>query len=132
MSSLEVGTETLLDKSKSTKSVLMQIFGENYDIEGVDTINSSYSGTNPLFNSVDRVEPSSWNECSAIVVAAMIIGPDSLIAFDSVHGSHMEHSYDFYKPYFTSEYPVVDGHFYLTCFARALDQAYQTYIKKCF
>ena len=33
---LEVGTETLLDKSKSVKSVVMQLFGEhgNYDVEG--------------------------------------------------------------------------------------------------
>ena len=33
---LEVGTETLLDKSKSTKSVLMQLFAAsgNNDVEG--------------------------------------------------------------------------------------------------
>ncbi|KAI5302595.1 Hydroxymethylglutaryl-CoA synthase-like protein AKT4-1, partial [Ascosphaera atra] len=36
---LEVGTETLLDKSKSVKSVLMQLFSPsgNTNIEGVDT-----------------------------------------------------------------------------------------------
>ena len=32
---LEVGTETMLDKSKSVKSVLMQLFGDNTNIEGV-------------------------------------------------------------------------------------------------
>ena len=33
---LEVGTETILDKSKSVKSVLMQLFEEsdNHDVEG--------------------------------------------------------------------------------------------------
>jgi hypothetical protein len=31
---LEVGTETLLDKSKSTKTVLMTLFKDNHDIEG--------------------------------------------------------------------------------------------------
>lgn len=31
---LEVGTETIIDKSKSVKSVLMQLFGDNTDIEG--------------------------------------------------------------------------------------------------
>jgi hypothetical protein len=31
---LEVGTETLLDKSKSTKTVLMTLFKGNHDIEG--------------------------------------------------------------------------------------------------
>ncbi len=32
---LEVGTETLLDKSKSTKTVLMTLFKGNHDIEGL-------------------------------------------------------------------------------------------------
>lgn len=34
---LEVGTETLLDKAKSIKTVLMQLFAssKNYDIEGI-------------------------------------------------------------------------------------------------
>lgn len=33
---LEVGTETILDKSKSVKTVLMQLFRDsgNYDVEG--------------------------------------------------------------------------------------------------
>ncbi len=31
---LEVGTETLFDKSKSTKTLLMSLFGENHNIEG--------------------------------------------------------------------------------------------------
>jgi hydroxymethylglutaryl-CoA synthase len=39
---LEVGTETILDKSKSVKSVLMQLFGDNTNIEGVDTVNACF------------------------------------------------------------------------------------------
>jgi hydroxymethylglutaryl-CoA synthase len=31
---LEVGTETLVDKSKSTKTVLMDLFKGHHDIEG--------------------------------------------------------------------------------------------------
>ena len=47
---LEVGTETLLDKSKSVKSVLMQLFApSNINIEGVDTINACYSSTSALY-----------------------------------------------------------------------------------
>lgn len=42
----------------------------------------------------------------------------------------MEHVYDFYKPDLTSEYPVVDGHFSIVCYTRALDQCYQNYNKK--
>lgn len=32
---LEIGTETLLDKSKSTKTVLMTLFKGYHDIEGI-------------------------------------------------------------------------------------------------
>jgi hydroxymethylglutaryl-CoA synthase len=42
----------------------------------------------------------------------------------------MEHVYDFYKPDLTSEYPVVDGHFSITCYTRALDKCYQYYNAK--
>lgn len=147
---LEVGTETLLDKSKSVKSVLMQLFGTNDDIEGVDTVNACYGGTSAVINAVNWVESSSWDGRDAIVVAgdiaiyskgaarptggvgsvAMLIGPDAPLVFDSVRGSHMEHAYDFYKPDFTSEYPVVDGHFSLTCYTKSLDHAYRNYSKK--
>jgi len=54
---LEVGTETLVDKSKSTKTVLMNLFREsgNYDIEGVTSINACYGSTNALFNSLNWI-----------------------------------------------------------------------------
>ena len=60
---LEVGTETIIDKSKSTKSVLMQLFMDsgNTDVEGVDTTNACYGGTSALFNAVNWVESSSWD-----------------------------------------------------------------------
>jgi 3-hydroxy-3-methylglutaryl CoA synthase len=60
---IEVGTETILDKSKSVKSVLMQLFEEsgNTDVEGVDTINACYGGTAALFNSLSWVESSAWD-----------------------------------------------------------------------
>ena len=60
---LEVGTETLVDKSKSVKSVLMQLFADsdNTDVEGIDTTNACYGGTAALFNSVNWIESSSWD-----------------------------------------------------------------------
>ncbi|KAK3078193.1 3-hydroxy-3-methylglutaryl coenzyme A synthase, partial [Coniosporium uncinatum] len=71
---LEVGTETILDKSKSVKSVLMQLFTPfgNSNIEGVDTCNACYGGTNALFNAVNWVESSAWDGRNAIVVAGDI------------------------------------------------------------
>jgi hydroxymethylglutaryl-CoA synthase len=146
-----VGTETLLDKSKSVKSVLMQLFGDNGNIEGVDTINACYGGTNALINTVNWMESSGWDGRDGIVVAgdialyakgnarptggagavAMIIGPDAPIVIEpGMRGSYMEHVYDFYKPDLTSEYPYVDGHYSLTCYTKALDSAYRAYCKR--
>lgn len=147
---LEVGTETLLDKSKSVKSVLMQLFGDNNDIEGIDTVNACYGGTSAVLNSVNWIESSAWDGRDAVVVCgdiaiyskgaarptggagsvALWIGPDAPIVFESTRGSYMENAYDFYKPDFTSEYPVVDGHFSLACYVKALDQCYKNYSKK--
>ena len=54
---LEVGTETLLDKAKSVKTNLMDLFKEcgNYDIEGVTSVNACYGGTNALFSTLNWV-----------------------------------------------------------------------------
>ncbi|KAF3911725.1 hypothetical protein AA313_de0205021 [Arthrobotrys entomopaga] len=150
---LEVGTETLLDKSKSVKSVLMQLFAPsgNTNIEGVDTVNACYGGTNALFNAVNWVESSAWDGRDAIVVAgdialykkgaarptggagavAMLIGPDAKLVLESgKRGSYMSHAYDFYKPDFHSEYPYVDGHFSLRCYTEAVDACYKAYNKR--
>lgn len=146
---LEVGTETLLDKAKSVKSVLMQLFAPsgNTNVEGVDTVNACYGGTNALFNSLNWVESSAWDGRDAIVVAgdialykgnarptggagcvAMLIGPDAPLVFDAgCRGSYIVHAYDFYKPDLTSEYPIVDGQFSLRCYTEALDACYKAY-----
>lgn len=147
---LEVGTETMLDKSKSVKSVLMQLFEEsgNYDVEGVDTVNACYGGTNAVFNSINWVESSAWDGRDAVAVAgdialyakgnarptggagcvAMVIGPDAPLTFEpGLRGSYIKHAYDFYKPDLTSEYPYVDGQFSLQCYTEAVDACYKAY-----
>ncbi|KAK5125649.1 hypothetical protein LTR85_011923 [Meristemomyces frigidus] len=147
---LEVGTETLLDKSKSVKSVLMQLFEKsgNFNVEGVDTINACYGGTNALFNSINWFESSAWDGRDAIVVAgdialykkgaarptggagcvAMLIGQDApLVMEPGLRGSYITHAYDFYKPDLTSEYPLVDGQFSIQCYTEAVDSCYKTY-----
>ncbi|XP_078287347.1 hydroxymethylglutaryl-CoA synthase, cytoplasmic isoform X2 [Rhinoraja longicauda] len=150
---LEVGTETIIDKSKSVKTVLMQLFEEsgNTDIEGIDTTNACYGGTAALFNSVNWVESSSWDGRYAVVVAgdiavyatgsarptggagaiAMLVGPDAPLAFErGLRGTHMQHVYDFYKPDMVSEYPVVDGKLSIQCYLSALDHCYKFYCNK--
>ncbi|KQK23961.1 hydroxymethylglutaryl-CoA synthase isoform X1 [Brachypodium distachyon] len=150
---LEVGSETVIDKSKSIKTWLMQIFEEcgNTDIEGVDSSNACYGGTAALLNCVNWVESNSWDGRYGLVVCtdsavyaegparptggaaaiAMLIGPNAPISFESKYrGSHMAHVYDFYKPDLASEYPVVDGKLSQTCYLMALDSCYNTFCKK--
>jgi hydroxymethylglutaryl-CoA synthase len=140
----------MLDKSKSVKSVLMQLFqpSGNTNVEGIDTVNACYGGTNALFNTVAWVESSAWDGRDAIVVAgdialykkgaarptggagcvAMLIGPDAPVVLEpGLRGSYIVHAYDFYKPDLTSEYPIVDGHFSLRCYTEAVDACYAAY-----
>lgn len=101
---IDVGTETIIDKSKSVKTTLMDLFADagNYDIEGVDSKNACYGGTAALFNAINWVESSSWDGRNAIVVCgdiavyaegaarpvggagacAMLIGPNAPVVFD--------------------------------------------------
>lgn len=69
---LEVGTETLVDKSKSTKTVLMDLFPGNTDIEGATVVNACYGGTAALLNAFLWCESDGWDGRYAIVVAADI------------------------------------------------------------
>ncbi|XP_013077525.2 hydroxymethylglutaryl-CoA synthase 1-like [Biomphalaria glabrata] len=150
---LEVGTETIIDKSKSAKTVLMQLFEDsgNTDIEGVDTTNACYGGTAALFNAVNWIESSSWDGRYALVVAgdiavyatgnarctggagavAMLVGSDAPLVIDrGVRSSHMQHVYDFYKPDMASEYPTVDGKLSIQCYLHALDKCFERYTNK--
>ncbi|KAJ8962665.1 hypothetical protein NQ318_001059 [Aromia moschata] len=149
---LEVGTETIIDKSKSVKTVLMQLFEPHgvTDIEGIDTTNACYGGTAALFNSVSWVESSAWNGRYALAVCgdiaiyakgsarptggagaiAMLIGPNAPLVLDrGTRATYVKHAYDFYKPDLTSEYPVVDGKLSIQCYLGALDKCYQLYCK---
>ncbi|KAI8252467.1 Hydroxymethylglutaryl-CoA synthase [Colletotrichum sp. SAR11_239] len=144
---LEVGTESLIDKAKSIKTVLTQLFepAGNTSLEGIDTINACYGGTSALFNAVNWVESRSWDGRDAIVVAsdialykeassrptggagcvAMLVGPDAVLSLDpALKGTFMTHAYDFYKPDLKAEFPVVNGHESLRCYTSALDGCY--------
>ncbi|KAK2106712.1 Hydroxymethylglutaryl-CoA synthase, mitochondrial [Saguinus oedipus] len=101
---LEVGTETIIDKSKAVKTVLMDLFQDsgNTDIEGIDTTNACYGGTASLFNAANWMESSSWDGRYAMVVCgdiavypqgnarptggagavAMLIGPKAPLALE--------------------------------------------------
>ncbi|XP_066124228.1 hydroxymethylglutaryl-CoA synthase, mitochondrial [Saccopteryx bilineata] len=150
---LEVGTETIIDKSKAVKTVLMELFQDsgNTDIEGIDTTNACYGGTASLFNAANWMESSSWDGRYAMVVCgdiavyasgnarptggagavAMLIGPKAPLVLErGLRGTHMENVYDFYKPDGTTEYPIVDGKLSIQCYLRALDRCYAVYRQK--
>ncbi|CBQ70143.1 probable hydroxymethylglutaryl-CoA synthase [Sporisorium reilianum SRZ2] len=146
---LDVGTETIIDKSKSVKTVLMDLFAPsgNNNIEGIDSKNACYGGTAALFNAVNWVESSSWDGRDAIVVAgdiaiyaegsarpvggagavAMLIGPDAPLVLEPAHGTHMSNFWDFYKPNLSSEYPEVDGPETIQAYLGCLDKTYDAY-----
>jgi hydroxymethylglutaryl-coA synthase len=146
---LDVGTETIIDKSKSVKTVLMDLFEShgNTDIEGIDSKNACYGGTAALFNAVNWMESSSWDGRDAIVFAgdiaiyaegsarpvggagavAMLVGPDAPLVLEPIHGTHMSNKWDFYKPDLSSEYPQVDGPETLYAYLGSIDAAYDAF-----
>jgi hydroxymethylglutaryl-CoA synthase len=150
---LEIGTETLLDKSKSTKTVLMELFQSvgNHDIEGVTVINACYGGTAALLNALAWADSSAWDGRYAIVVAgdiavyapgparptcgcgavAMLVGRDAPLEIDLfTRTTHASHQWDFFKPNPHSEYPVVNGKFSQMCYLTAFDSCYTRFIQK--
>lgn len=150
---LEVGTETLVDKSKSTKTVLMQLFeaSGNTDVDGTSTINACYGATAAVLNAVAWVESAAWDGRFAVVVAsdiavyakgsarptggcagvAMLIGPDAPLVLDTrTKVTSAVHTWDFYKPDPTSEFATVDGVLSQTCYLTSLDDCYLRFCAK--
>lgn len=150
---LEVGTETIIDKSKSVKTMLMELFEPHgvTDLEGIDTTNACYGGTAALFNAINWVESSSYDGRLALVVCgdiavyakgsarptggagaiAFLVGPNAPLVFDrGVRSIYMKHAYDFYKPDLSSEFPTVDGKLSIQCYLSALDNCYRLYHQK--
>lgn len=149
---LEVGTETILDKSKSIKTALMQLFERsgNSEVEGLDNTNACYGGTAALFNTLAWVESSFWDGRYAVVVAADIAvyepgparptGGAAAVAMLIGKGEHvpirfeiglratcMGNSYDFFKPRPAVEYPIVKGQETVDTFVRAMDECYDRF-----
>ena len=148
---LEVGTETLIDKSKSSKTVLMSLFGDNTDVEGATVVNACYGGTAALLNAMLWVESDGWDGRYAIVVAAdiaayargparptcgagavaFLIGRDAPLVFQpKERTTHAAHVWDFFKPDHTVEYPTVNGALSQVCYYQALEDVYERFVTK--
>uniref|UniRef100_A0A0R3S202 Hydroxymethylglutaryl-CoA synthase n=1 Tax=Elaeophora elaphi TaxID=1147741 RepID=A0A0R3S202_9BILA len=149
-----VGTETLIDKSKSVKTSLMKLFEENCDIEGVDVKNACYGGTQALFHAIDWIH-ANWEFERRYAIAVMadiavysagparctggagafaaLVGPNAVLSFErGLRATYMVDTYDFYKPNqpVPSEYPVVEGQASLQAYLIAVDEAYKLYCQK--
>eukprot|EP01038_Epipyxis_sp_PR26KG_P004042 gene4042-5784_t len=150
---LEIGTESLVDKSKSTKTILMSLFAQsgNTDVEGATVVNACYGGTAALLNALSWIDSNAWDGRFAIVVAAdiavyadgparpsggcgsvaMLLGRNAPLKIDlRTRTTHSTDVWDFFKPKMDSEYPEVNGALSQTCYLRALDDCYNRFIKK--
>ncbi|KAF8902340.1 hydroxymethylglutaryl-coenzyme A synthase C terminal-domain-containing protein [Gymnopilus junonius] len=123
---IDVGTETIIDKSKSAG---------NFDIEGIDSKNACYVQLMGRRNAIVV--------CGDIAVyaegAARPAGggprahpdrPNAPVVFEPIHGTYMANTYDFYKPQLSSEYPEVDGPVSVVTYVAALDAAYTSFREK--
>lgn len=154
---LEVGTESLVDKSKSTKTHLMKLFPGNHDIEGIHSrysgatsLNACYGATNALINTLNWISSPNWDGRYGIVVAtdvavyeegparptggcgaiAILISNKPKIALSPTRASYIDDQYDFYKPIPSSEYPVVDGKSSMDLYINALRECFKLYKQK--
>ena len=122
ISRLEVETETLFDKSKAVKSVLIQLFAPvNAIVEDDDNVNNCYGGMNAHFDVLNVVESPAGDGRPAIIVAgdgavnnrgiarsthgvgavAKLIGSTASISLRTgIRGSFMQHKCDFSNPTF--------------------------------
>lgn len=126
---VQVGSESLLDRSKSIKSHIMSLFGSNTDVEGTDCYHACYGGTAALIACVNWAESTSYDGRWAVVVCtdicdapeqyefmngaasvAMLIGPNAPLSMEGKRVSHMIDEWDFYKPIgWPSMGPLMDG-----------------------
>jgi hydroxymethylglutaryl-CoA synthase len=148
---LEVGTESSVDRSKSIKTFLMQLFPHNRSLIGTDSINACYGGTAALLSSLAWVESSQWDGRLALVVCtdiavyaelaarptggcgavAIVIGPNApIVPEPGLLASHFVHAYDFYKP-LSVAMPLVDGPLTLAVYFECLDECFLRFREKC-
>ena len=152
ISRIEIGTETFIDKSKSIKTHLMDIFSSstNKDIEGVTVSNACYGGTAALLNTFNYLHSKFYDNKYAIVICSdiaiynkgparatggcgavgILFGKGACISIEDIRASFFINVYDFYKPNPRSEYPVVDGHFSLSCYLESLYECLKKFIEK--
>lgn len=148
---LEFATETLHDKSKSSKTVLMTLLTGNNNVEGVTNINACYGGTAALFNCLSWLQTDARGKLAVVVMSdvavydtlsakptggagaiALLLGPNPTVTVSPVRSSFFADEYDFYKPHMESEYPIVNGHYSIKLYINVLTRTYEALKKRYF
>ena len=130
---LEIGTETLIDKSKSIKTELMNILKGNMDVEGATVLNACYGGTAALFNTVDWLSGSAAQGKLGVVICAdiaiypkgiarptggvgavaMLLSTHAPLIITPIRSTCARGEYDFYKPDPCIIYIYIHTHIYI-------------------
>jgi thioester reductase-like protein len=144
---LEVGTESLVDRSKSVKTFVARLFAEhgNADLAGVDNYNACYGGTAALLNCVDWARSPDAGGRYAVAVAvdvadlhasqaflngascvAMLVGRGAALEVAVGRGHHFLDTTDFYKPVgWKDPFPLMrDGQYSIECYMQCLEGCY--------
>mmetsp|Transcript_120954 Transcript_120954/g.367808 ORF Transcript_120954/g.367808 Transcript_120954/m.367808 type:complete len:985 (-) Transcript_120954:163-3117(-) len=151
---LDIGTESITDRSKSMKSFVMDIFerygnGES-NIEGVDQYNACYGGQAAGLCAQNWVESDRWDGRYGAAIATDIsdapfqamftVGaactctlyyPDAPLPHHAHRASCILHRFDFFKPVgWFHMGPVVDGKYSIDAYMSCVDTCYHTLRKK--
>ncbi|KAM0678247.1 3-hydroxy-3-methylglutaryl coenzyme A synthase [Binucleata daphniae] len=145
VSRIEVGTESNYDSSKSLKTHLLQLFGDNTNIQGVDNTNACYGGTNALLNAIYWMDSSFYDGKYAIVVAtdsscykeeaavptcgagavAILLGLNpAFVVNPQIMSNYFANEHDFMKPRDIYPFPIMD--------AKKSIEVYQTAFASCY
>jgi len=151
---LDIGSESLVDRSKSIKSCVMDIFerygGNTGNIEGVDQYNACYGGQAAGLAVLSWLESDRWDgrygiacgddisEAHSIGIAyvgascsAALFYPNAPLAHHSLRASCILHRWDFFKPVgWHSMAPLSDGKYSIDAYMTAIDVCYQGLRKK--
>lgn len=147
---LDIGSESLIDRSKSMKAYVMDLF-ERYgsgegNVEGVDMYNACYGGQAAGLCAQNWVESDRWDGRYAIAIAtdisdapfevifsvgaactATLYYPDAPLPHHSHRASCILHRFDFFKPVgWFHMGPVVDGKYSIDAYMNCVDACYQT------
>mmetsp|Transcript_59321 Transcript_59321/g.150239 ORF Transcript_59321/g.150239 Transcript_59321/m.150239 type:complete len:997 (+) Transcript_59321:183-3173(+) len=151
---IDIGSESLIDRSKSMKTYVMDLFERFGDgeanIEGVDMYNACYGGQAAGLCVLNWVESDRWDGRYGLAIATDIseahsaafftVGaactgtlyfPEAPVAHHSHRASAILHRLDFFKPVgWKSMAPIVDGKYSIDAYMTCIELCYGTLRKK--